>query len=159
MHPRKYESVIYLPEIRSRMTPTVYKDGTRIWYDCDRERHRDHGLPAVIYPNGTREWWSHGKRHREGDLPVIVRTDGSKAWLKTRADGFDIFYRDGNLPAVVCPDGSLAWYVNGNCHRENGLACRMEADGVHWWSFRGRRVTDFTEWNVRFMFVMRCVVL
>jgi hypothetical protein len=52
--------------------------------------HREDG-PAVIYTDGTREWYLNGKLHRE----------------------------DG--PAVECPDGSKYWYLNGrriNPHKE-----------------------------------------
>jgi hypothetical protein len=38
-------------------------DGTEIWYYQDRI-HRDDGLPAVIRPDGTREYWVNGVQIR-----------------------------------------------------------------------------------------------
>lgn len=33
----------------------------RFWY-LNQEYHRDDGKPAIIYPDGSMEWWVHGKR-------------------------------------------------------------------------------------------------
>ena len=44
----------------------VDKCGTKEWY-VDGKLHRDGGLPAVEWANGSREWWVDGKPvRREG---------------------------------------------------------------------------------------------
>lgn len=46
-----------------------------VWF-CDepcckgREPHRDDG-PAVIYPDGTEEWWQHGKKLTDAEVSVL----------------------------------------------------------------------------------------
>lgn len=42
--------------------------------------HRLNG-PAVIYYDGRKEWWVHGKRHRLNG-PAIIYPDGSRSWYK-----------------------------------------------------------------------------
>ena len=42
--------------------------------------HRDGGLPAIEWANGTKEWWVNDKRHREGGLPAVESANGSKVW-------------------------------------------------------------------------------
>jgi hypothetical protein len=37
-------------------------------------------LPAVVWPDGSRRWYRHGKLHRSFDLPAVVRADGSQEW-------------------------------------------------------------------------------
>lgn len=34
-------------------------DGTMVWLE-DGLRHRENA-PAVVHPDGTKEWWSHGE--------------------------------------------------------------------------------------------------
>jgi hypothetical protein len=48
--------------------------------------------PAVIWADGSQEWWINGNRHRL------------------------------NEPAVVNADGSRRWYLNGSLHRIGGPA-------------------------------------
>ena len=40
--------------------PKIDVDGTEIWYDELGMRHRDNGLPAVIYTDGTEQYFIHG---------------------------------------------------------------------------------------------------
>lgn len=136
------------------------ENGVQRWRDDKNRIHRDHGLPAVIHLDGTREWWVHDKRQRAGDLPVIVRADGSKEWMRSRAAGFDVYHRDRDLPAVVGPDGCLEWFVDGRIpRRPNGLPVIMFPDGCHAWHddvrqlFDLKVVTDFTPTSTRFVFV------
>ena len=39
--------------------------GNESWYK-NGKRHRDNGLPAVIYRDGSQAWWVNGKHHRDG---------------------------------------------------------------------------------------------
>ena len=47
----------------------VYKNGTKEWWRCG-ELHKTNG-PAVVYPNGDCEYWVNGKRHRF-DGPAVI---------------------------------------------------------------------------------------
>jgi hypothetical protein len=56
---------------------TVLADGTEEYRDDAGQRHRAGGLPAVIRPNGTREWWWHDALHRtDGPARVVVNYYG-----------------------------------------------------------------------------------
>jgi hypothetical protein len=70
------------------------------------ELHRVDG-PAIINPNGLREWYQNGEYHRD-DGPAFEYHDGYTAWyqrgLLHRLDG----------PAIVHPDKTNEWYINGN---------------------------------------------
>jgi hypothetical protein len=37
------------------------QDYATYWMDHDRELHRDNHLPAVVYADGSGEWWVHGE--------------------------------------------------------------------------------------------------
>ena len=77
---------------------------TLFYKNSDGKYHREDG-PAIIWKNGTQEWFLHGKRHRT-DGPAIVYADGTEAWYlhdkRHRTDG----------PAVIRPDGTKEWYLN-----------------------------------------------
>jgi hypothetical protein len=85
----------------------VYTYSVQYWYVNDKP-HRDGGLPAVIYADGTQEWYVDGKRRRDGDLPAIVRASGDQEWYKNGKR-----HRDGGLPAVIWTNGEQYWYVDG----------------------------------------------
>jgi hypothetical protein len=54
--------------------PSVFdpQGSIEVWF-CDdlccngKELHRGGGDPAVIYPDGSREWWLHGKQVTEAE--------------------------------------------------------------------------------------------
>ena len=75
--------------------------------------HREDG-PAVIYADGSQEWYINGDLHREGG-PAIINADGSQEWYingkRHRVDG----------PAIVYADGSQSWWLNGEYYRYDGL--------------------------------------
>lgn len=60
-----------------REYPSLFHPGknVEVWV-CDeaccegRGFHRDDG-PAVIYPDGTREWWRHGKRLTDAEAAKL----------------------------------------------------------------------------------------
>ena len=70
--------------------------------------HRDGGLPAREYTNGTNEWYVNGQLHRDGGLPAQEYANGDKFWYVN-----DKLHREGGLPAVECADGDKQWWVNG----------------------------------------------
>lgn len=77
----------------------------KIWYHKGK-RHRDSG-PAIIYANGTEEWWKHGKPHRDHDLPAVKTTDGLLAWYQ---DGK--CHRDNNQPSWIFQH-QKKWFCHG----------------------------------------------
>jgi len=52
--------------------PHINYDGTKIWYDSLGYYHREDGLPAVEFVDGTKSWWKNG---------VIYRWDQWITWL------------------------------------------------------------------------------
>lgn len=51
------------------------------YYDDNEELHNDNG-PAVVYANGDKAWYQHGKLHRE-DGAAFEGQNGYRAfWLK-----------------------------------------------------------------------------
>jgi hypothetical protein len=61
---------------------------------------------AVIYENGTKEWWTKGKLHRWKDLPAIEYPNGDKEWWY-----FGKKHRN-NGPAII-QGNKKYWYSNG----------------------------------------------
>ena len=43
---------------------TIYENVYVKYYRVNNKLHRDDDLPAVEYPDGTKEWYQYGKRHR-----------------------------------------------------------------------------------------------
>jgi len=52
--------------------------GTIIWRGEGSIPHCEDG-PAIIFPNGDKEWWVNGELHRE-DGPAVLRVNGSNEW-------------------------------------------------------------------------------
>ena len=75
------------------------------WVDKSWRRHRD-GAPAVIWPDGSEEWWQHGELHRD-DGPAIVRADGTQEWYQHGEP-----HRDGG-PAKIKANGRQEWWRHG----------------------------------------------
>ena len=55
---------------------TVSSGDIQVWRDRNDQLHREDG-PAVIYPDGSEDWYWHGKLHRE-DGPAVTRPDGRR---------------------------------------------------------------------------------
>ncbi len=70
--------------------------------------HRDNDLPAVIWANGTQQWWQHGQRHRDNDLPAIIYANGMQQWYHHGQH-----HRDNDLPATTHVNGSQEWWQHG----------------------------------------------
>jgi hypothetical protein len=73
------------------------------WRDEHGRLHQVAG-PAVIWPDGHREWWLHGQLHRV-DGPAVIYPNGTRVWYlhgqQHRADG----------PAIIYANGRQSWYV------------------------------------------------
>ena len=58
----------------------VDKNGTICWYNQQDKLHREGGLPAIEFADGSKEWMVNGKLHREGGLPAVEFANGGKQW-------------------------------------------------------------------------------
>ncbi len=56
----------------------VNKFGSVSYRNKKGQLHRDDG-PAVIFPDGSEEWYKNGKWHRDNG-PALIRPDGRKEW-------------------------------------------------------------------------------
>ena len=52
-------------------------DGSKEWY-LHGKLHREDGA-AIEYADGTKAWYLHGELHRE-DAPAVEWSDGTKQW-------------------------------------------------------------------------------
>jgi predicted lipoprotein with Yx(FWY)xxD motif len=92
------------------VTPIRAEDGTLTWRHA-KAKHRSFDEPAVIHPNGDKEWWFRGVRHREKDMPAVVRLNGNKEWwLKGKR------YREGDKPVYETGDGHFESWADGRFH-------------------------------------------
>ena len=93
-------------------TETRFSDEARIWMDTNHMIHRDYDLPAVIFPDGSKEWYQHGLRHRNHDRPAIMRSNGDCTWYL-----FDQIHRNQDRPAMIL-EKKQKWYQFGRVHRD-----------------------------------------
>lgn len=106
----------------------IYKESGNIitWYHNDLIHREYH--PAVIWPDGSKQWYKEGKLHRDNDLPAIEWFIGTKEWyqngLKHRTNG----------PAVELWNGCNMWYQHGKQHREDGPAVILDTF-EQWWLY------------------------
>lgn len=81
------------------------EDGRKIWRLPNGLCHREDG-PAVEWPDGTKEWYQHGRYHRKNG-PAVELADGSKKWFLHG----QLHRRAG--PAIKWADGRKEWWLNG----------------------------------------------
>jgi len=109
--------------------------GDKSWY-LNGQRHREDGLPAIEYANGTKFWYLNGQLHREDGLPAIEWADGTKEWFlnnqRHREDG----------PAIEYANGIKSGYSNGQRYREDGLSAVKRANGTKFWYLNGIEYTE-----------------
>lgn len=63
---------------RKNAPAVIYSNGTKEWYEFDF-LHRDKDLPAIVYSNGDVEYWNCGRRHRS-DGPAVI-CGNKKCWF------------------------------------------------------------------------------
>jgi hypothetical protein len=97
------------------------------------KKHSFNDQPAVIYIDGSKEWYQHGKLHRDNDLPATIYSNGSKAWYQHGR-----YHRDNDLPAAIYSNGSKAWYRHGKPHRDNDQPAVIYRNGYKEWYQHGR---------------------
>ena len=66
--------------------------------------HRDNDLPAIIYSNGTQEWYRNGRRHRNNDRPAVIYSNGTQEWFQNGQ-----LHRDNDQPTLICANGHQEW--------------------------------------------------
>jgi hypothetical protein len=115
----------------------VFPDGTQQWLDVEGLLHRDNDLPAIIKPDGTHEWFSHGMRHRNDGQPAIMCGDGTQIWYV-----YDNLHRSGDLPAVILSDGTNEWFIDGLRHRDSYKPAVIYPTGVEEYWFNGIRIHE-----------------
>lgn len=77
--------------VHGRRVQINVENGSQLWVDSEGNKvHRDSQLrihcdapcPAIRRPDGTLEWWQHGKRHRNDGLPAIEKPNGENEWYE-----------------------------------------------------------------------------
>lgn len=112
--------------IKNRSDPTfIARDGTKLWYNKYGELHNDNDLPAVIWGNGTQEWYNNGILHRDNDFPARMSHDGVNEWYKN-----GLRHRDNDEPAIIdTKNNDRQWYINGKCSRLYDSPAIIQNDG------------------------------
>lgn len=95
-----------------------------IEYVLFNQLHRGGDLPAVIWTDGTCEWYRYGKRHRDNDMPAIVNPV-CQTWCQNGT-----IHRNHDLPAMIAADGRQWWLQHGWLHRDNNRPAYIMADGT-----------------------------
>jgi len=94
--------------------------------DNDGKTKHSLSLPAVVYPNGSKEWWVNGVRHRD-IYPAVMFDDGGLEWwvngVRHRDDG----------PAVMYANGHKEWWIRGLRHRDDGPAVKYKNGNNEFW--------------------------
>ena len=100
---------MYKELLIERWNPTFVDEyGDAYWFDEKNEPNRRGDQPALIYSDGTMEWYKNGREHRKGDKPAIMLCDGTLNWYKNGK-----LHRYGDSPAITCGDGRMRWFKNG----------------------------------------------
>lgn len=67
---------------RSHAVLCWYTDPEECFQPSEGKIHRDNDEPAILWLDGTKEWWQNGYRHRNGDKPAVIRYDGEQEWYQ-----------------------------------------------------------------------------
>lgn len=109
--------------------------------------------PAIIYPNGRREWYRHGRLHREEGPAVVEKTDRNhEKHLALRLRKVEEYYKNGiitrenDLPAFTVSSpleifSANMWYQQGELHRDEDKPAIISGDIKEWYQ-RGERHRD-----------------
>lgn len=111
--------------------PAILSRDVAAWY-INGQLHREEDEPAIMYPDGHREWHYKGQLHRVNG-PAIIRHNGTEEWFIRGKHHRD----DG--PAITYPDGKQEWFLNGELHRDDGPAITYP-DGSCEWYHKGRKI-------------------
>lgn len=132
----------------------VYLDGKIEVRDHENLHHSIDDQPAIIYPNGDKYYYRHGKIHRDDDKPAIEHHNGYKEWImegvthrmlgpaRIYSDGSVEYWKDNYLhrfdgPAIITADNHMEWFIHGVRHNVDNPAIKF-ANGDMMWYTRGR---------------------
>jgi hypothetical protein len=105
------------------------------WKNAKGEIHRpEHEGPAVIYEDGTREYWKNGQLNRTSGFPAVLN-------LKNDLQYYEAGELHNNLPwpAVVHGDGQLReWYDEGNFLFDDQNPTDIDENGNYFWETCGQ---------------------
>jgi hypothetical protein len=87
--------------------PVIDNLKRKMWFNDNNQLHRDDDLPAIVWINGTKEWYINGIRCRKNG-PAIEMNDGTIFWYE---DG--LCSRNKDLPAIEYKNGTKQYWING----------------------------------------------
>jgi hypothetical protein len=101
-----------------------YSDDEKMISLKDGYRHRVE-KPAIIYNNGTKEWWRNNKRHRLDGPALVYKADTTNYHIIQ--DNYNEWWLDGKRhredgPAIEYTNGNKEWWLDGKRHRLDGPA-------------------------------------
>lgn len=114
----------------------------RTVFPSDEFRDDDYRLhasqkPAVLFEDGGKEWWRHGRAHRPGDEPAIYISASNRV-----AFSVALGTSDGQAEHIVLRANTTIWCKDGLIHRDDGAAIQNheeEPDNRSEFWCRGRR--------------------
>jgi hypothetical protein len=77
-------------------------------FNYNRRLHSFNDQPAIIWRDGSKSWYKHGKLHRDNDQPANDWSDGTQVWYQ-----YGNIHRDNDQPAIIYPCGTKQWYKHG----------------------------------------------
>ncbi|RTK95487.1 MAG: hypothetical protein EKK64_06610 [Neisseriaceae bacterium] len=90
--------------------PAINFSNGEKWWATKGRMNRDHNLPAVERPNGTKEYWINGQEYN-------LQENGTREFI----DLFGKLNRE-DLPAVEYANGDKEFWLDGKRHRSDGPA-------------------------------------
>ena len=135
-------------EVEERDVPVPHVGPDGVWRWMWRGMlHRDQGdLPAVVFPDGSEQWYSFGKLHRGHDLPAVRTRTPTGYDLEWWVDGVRHRAQDqhrDDAPAVLRASGDRSWWVRGALHRGADFPAASRANGDQEWWVDGVRHRDY----------------
>lgn len=75
-----------------------------------KSKSKGHYKPSEIRNNkfGDKTWFENGLVHREGGLPAVIYADGSKDWIEHGE-----FHNVSGPARTFAKDGGKAWFIRG----------------------------------------------
>lgn len=137
--------------------PTPWSPGFVRHFGHKYRLHRDDDLPAVVWTDGTQEWYQHGRRCRDGDGPTRVDADGNQMWHQKSE--FVVASRPWTVKRHIetrwknCPpdlyffsllrdEGIFFQTLEDKLHRDGDLPAVVRADGTQLWYQNGKLHRD-----------------
>jgi hypothetical protein len=121
--------------------------------------HSINDRPAIVWANGTQEWYNAGILARDVNLPNVVIQDHIY-WMRNKPDRdfskpiitftpsdqiefHGEHHREHDLPAAISRIGNVFYFINDKLHRDNDLPAAIYQDGTEMWFRNGKLHRDF----------------